>query len=176
MGLAQRNHSLARRADCPVLCAGLPTPHRMGPTVSSGFGETCGPAQRRGRETRAERGETNGPVFINPDPSGEANGSVGACPDPRFMSTGLGLRHFDPSAPASTYVGRLPKSQKTSEVLLLGADSMPTIRKGRSRRIVSLFLCPTRRRHGLRGLPCGALPAARRSGVARSMAGVGTAG
>ena len=104
MGLAQRNHSLARRADCPVLCAGLPTPHRMGPTVSSGFGETCGPAQRRGRETRAERGEANAPVFINPDPSGLANTSVGAGPDPRFMATGLGLRHFDPSAPASTYV------------------------------------------------------------------------
>ena len=49
-------------------------------------------------------GEANAPVFINPDPSGEANGSVGACPDPRFMATGLGLRHFDPSAAASTYV------------------------------------------------------------------------
>ena len=36
--------------------------------------------------------------------SGEANGSVAACPDPRFMATGLGLRHFDPSAAASTYV------------------------------------------------------------------------
>ena len=49
-------------------------------------------------------GEANGPVFINPNPSGEANGSVGACPDPRFMATGQGLRHFDNSAPASTYV------------------------------------------------------------------------
>ena len=49
-------------------------------------------------------GESIAPVFINPDPSGEANGSVGVCPDPRFMTTGQGLRQFDPSAPASTYV------------------------------------------------------------------------
>ena len=55
-------------------------------------------------------GEANGSVFIHPDTSGEANGSVGAGPDPRVMATGLGLRHFDPSAAASTYVDTWPES------------------------------------------------------------------
>ncbi len=85
-------------------CARVSRPRTRTTAGLQRFGETCGPAQRRGRETRAERGEANAPVFINPDPSGLANTSVGAGPDPRFMATGLGLRHFDPSAPASTYV------------------------------------------------------------------------
>ena len=68
-------------------------------------------------------GEANAPVFINPDPSGEANGSVGARPDPRFMPTGLGLRHFDPSASASTYVEAGRES--------VGRTGSPAISNGR---------------------------------------------
>ena len=44
-------------------------------------------------------------VFINPTDSGMAATLVGACSESMFMTTGLGLRHFDASATLSTYVG-----------------------------------------------------------------------
>ena len=39
-----------------VLCVGLLTPHSPPTAGLQWFGETFGPAQQRGRETRAERG------------------------------------------------------------------------------------------------------------------------
>ena len=60
-GCGEPQHSRA------ALFAGLPTPH-MNDRKSSG--ETCGPAKRWGRETRAERGwaELRSPEFRREPP------------------------------------------------------------------------------------------------------------